>query len=461
VTKGLSDSFAFVELAKQYANYSTDAPLEYTEVMAIQILGFALGRDVVHKIQPKEVHHNSYSVFLGESTLARKDTIQSLIGIDMIPVEYQVTNSGSPEGFLEDLADLDGVGFQFLGEWSKELKGIKSGGYAGTFSEVKNDVFNCKRFKKRLTTKKGKKQEFVIDKPFLCLNTTITPDVLKEHMTTEIVNGGYWARHIIVGGKPGHRKRGRLKKVVKWLSGELRNQLYLIMRIDKGGCHFEFSDEALKYYNDVVEEEATDAKFRHVRSSAGRYLDYVCSFADCLLVSEALGEAHDQMKENELVDLVQLVKLVKLVESISQEDSGSKLTNTIKPTNPTNPTKPNVVLVVQKRHVEEAWRILKQCLQYANEIAEYVDMGKELSRVRNYLMKRTGKWCARSDVMRMKNVSSSKKMDEVATTLYEREEIVVDKRKFRRKNNTTGVATFYRWVGDDVEEICDSKSIRR
>jgi len=221
--KGLSSSFAFVELAKQYANYCTDAPLEYTEVLAIQILGFALGRDIIHKIQPKELYHNSYSVFLGESTLARKDTVQSLIGIDLVPVEYHLATSGSPEGFLEDVVDKAGVGFQFLGEWSKELKGIKTGGYAGTFAEVKNDLSSCKPFRKRLTIKKKKKQLFVVDKPYVCLNTTITPDVLKEHVTTEIANGGYWARHVIISGEIKTRKRGRLKKVVESIRSNLKH----------------------------------------------------------------------------------------------------------------------------------------------------------------------------------------------------------------------------------------------
>jgi len=221
------------------------------------------------------------------------------------------------------------------------------------------------------------------------------------------------------------------------------------MKIDKSSCHFEFSDEALKYYNDVVEEEALSKEFRHVKASAGRYLDYVCTFADCLLVSEALGELNMQLEQKKhLVNLVRLVKLVRLVEKIETEKD-SKLTNTYKPTNPTNPTKPDTALVVQKRHVEDAWRILKQCLRYANEVVEYVDMGKEMARVREYLKKHDGEWCSRSDVLRMTNISA-KKLNDVNETLYDRNEIDTDRRKFKRKNNTVGVETFYKWIGGDV-----------
>jgi len=93
--------------------------------------------------------------------------------------------------------------------------------------------------------------------------------------------------------------------------------------------------------------------------------------------------------------------------------------------------------------VEEAWRILKKCLRYANDIVEYVDMGKEMARVREYLMKEKG-WVSRSVLMRMTNVTS-KKLDEVISTLSEREEIAVDTRNVERKNNTLTKAQFYKW----------------
>jgi len=82
---------------------------------------------------------------------------------------------------------------------------------------------SCKPFRKRLTIKKKKKQLFVVDKPYVCLNTTITPDVLKEHVTTEIANGGYWARHVIISGEIKTRKRGRLKKVVESIRSNLKH----------------------------------------------------------------------------------------------------------------------------------------------------------------------------------------------------------------------------------------------
>ena len=73
-----------MEKSKSYIRYSTDAPIEFGEVMAIQKLGFALGPDVVNRIQPKALYHNSYSDFVGPSTLARKDTVQELLGETII-----------------------------------------------------------------------------------------------------------------------------------------------------------------------------------------------------------------------------------------------------------------------------------------------------------------------------------------------------------------------------------------
>ena len=101
----MSNDFSWMEKSKSYIRYSTDAPIEFSEVIPIQTLGFALGPDVVNRIQPKALYHNSYSAFVGESTLARKDTVQELLGETIVPLEYHLPKAGSPEAFLEEMSE--------------------------------------------------------------------------------------------------------------------------------------------------------------------------------------------------------------------------------------------------------------------------------------------------------------------------------------------------------------------
>ncbi len=56
-----SKFFSFVPLFKEYCRSSTDAPKNFGEITAIQILGHALGHEVVHLIQPHAVRHNMFA----------------------------------------------------------------------------------------------------------------------------------------------------------------------------------------------------------------------------------------------------------------------------------------------------------------------------------------------------------------------------------------------------------------
>lgn len=445
----LAQNVSFLGTAKKYAKYSTDAPIEFTEVTALQVLGLALGPGVVCRIQPKAVYHNMYIALVGQSTLTRKDTIQEIVGEDIVPCSMKLPKGGSPEGFLEALADLGGIGIQFMGEWSEELKGIKGGGYMETFAEVKNNLFNCKPYSRKLTSKKNEKTEFVIEKPYLCVHTTITPEVLKEKLTKEMAVGGYIARFLLVSGQPHPRPRGRLNVDVSSMAKMMMQQFEWVKDLDKSGCHFEPSDDALRYYNEVVEKECASPEFAIVNSSAGRYMNYVFAIADLLWLNEAIGQAYYQDKASTISKLVELVTLVELVENISSNISASPTTATT-PTNSTNPTNSgDVVLVVQKRHMEEAWRIVRKCLVSAREIVEFVDMGKALARVREYIFKNQPKAVSHSDAMRMTNLDKGE-FGKAIETLIDREEITTIPVKVQRGTATIGKLT-YKWGTEETK----------
>jgi predicted RNA-binding protein with EMAP domain len=101
-------------------------------------------------------------------------------------------------------------------------------------------------------------------------------------------------------------------------------------------------------------------------------------------------------------------------------------------------------MVVQKKYIEEAWRILKKCLIYTKEIIEFVDMGKTLAKAREYIRRFNGEVVWHSDALRMTN-SGSKDFDASIQTLIERDEIEKDSIVVTRKNGTHTLKWFYRW----------------
>jgi len=179
------------------------------------------------------------------------------------------------------------------------------------------------------------------------------------------------------------------------------------------------------------------------------------AFADALLVSEALGVSVDCDDIREIVGLVELVRLIPLVESTTEyvkEYKRQMVYNCSDHTNPTNSTSLTQEIlkdkmVVQKRHVERAWKIIKPCLDYAAEMITYVDIGKYVGKLRAYIQKYNGDWVGHSQTMRMTNLCK-REMDEAVKTLVDREEIE-RKREERTRTGTRikYVATFYKWIG--------------
>lgn len=374
-----AEKFDFINMSKTYYAYSTHAPEVYGEATAMSLLGHALGPKVTNLIQPKAVNHNVYTLLDGESTWTHKTTAQEL-GQQIDNIEKRLPNEGSPEAILNALSRHP-QGYWWMGEFSKILKAIKSASYLSGIAEVLNDMFNCPEHYVRELTPKGKNKteplRFEIQNAYLSVHTTITPDVLLENTTLEMVNGGLFARFLIVHGtakEGGDRKR--LPSDIDTFVDILRSDLRFIEELDKDDCAFVLSDEALEYYN-TIEKELSQST--NARAFAGRYLNYVISFADIYLVSEAIGIALDMENLRTFNDLASLVQLVNLVNNNAENCTETKINFTI-PNKDTKLTKR--LIVVNKKYVEKAWKFIKPCLEYAKEIVTYVDMDKKLAKVR-------------------------------------------------------------------------------
>lgn len=442
----MTGAITFVDRAKLYIDYSSDACQNFAEVTAIQVLGHTFGHDLVNLIQPGEVYHNMYVLLMGQSSKTRKTTTQSKFK-KIFPQERELPMEGSYEALAEVMSEQN-EGFDWMGELSAFLKGAKRGDYRAGFVEFFNGIVDCQKWMRKIRGNKEADGWTIIEKPYLSINSTCTDEVLMENLTYEMAFGGLLARYLIVKGIPHTRPRGRLMEDYFRMHEILKGEVEFMLQLDKTGCAFELSDEALKYYNDVVEKECDEKELEIASIYATRYQNYVVAFADILLVSEALGVVFDSdIDLHSISKLVELIKLVKLVDIESLD--GEKLESFVvskssKGSNSTNLTYPTR-LVVPKRFVEEAWRIIKPCLYSARDLLQYIDMGKNLARVREYIRKNNGNEVSHSDALRRTNVETAKKFEDIIEVLKDRGEITVRLERFTKKNNAVAVRKFYKW----------------
>ncbi len=445
-----------IEVTKRYWDCKTDAPTNYGVGMAYFGIGHLLGHDVVNLIQPKAVYHRMYMAHIGQSTTTRKSTSQDM-GLELIPPDRLTDNDVASQERLVEIMSKKNAVIQPMGEFSKLLKGIKTGNYQATLAEVLNEIFGCKKYSRSKKSLNGVETQYTIEEPYLSIVSTCTPEVLKENVTREMACGGLLPRWVLNPGEAKRRPRARLRVEAFELQTHLTENLILLDQLDKKGAYFELSDEALKFYNEVVEKEVYESpEFANVDAFGGRYLDYVIAFADINLVSESLGEYSKLTKKEQtsIRKLVELLGLVELVEDI-------KDTNTVNPTNPTNSTiQLTDRIIVQKRHVQRAWAFLKPCLIAASELVTYVDMGKPLARVREYIKKhgQNGQKVYHSDMMRMANVDA-REAELAVRSLKDREEIEQGSEPFTGKNNRRTQKVYYLWIStEEPKDFSDSSN---
>jgi len=443
------DAFNFIDLGIIYCACSTDASPAFAEGTLLCVLGHALGREVYNEIQPDAVYHNVYMLLNGKSTLTRKTSVQKLIKKTYDQNRW-LANESSPEALLEELTEQS-EGIIWAGEFSKILKGIKSGGYMAASAEVLNDMFDCPElYIKKLVNKKDSKHKFVIKNAYLSYHTTCTPAVLKETLTREMADGGSLPRFLIVNGEPHRTPRKRLRKDVLNMVQIIRNMLNFMLKIDKSNTVFVLSDEALQYYNEEVEKVTQSEKYERVSSIAGRYENYVIAIADLYMISEALGKAFGDGTPSTISTLVQLVALVQQPEKATDDNTSPYTSITTNFSNSSNRTNCTNYLIVQKKYVERAWKFVKPCLDNAKELIEYIDMGKELSKITEYFREhgRNGNKAWHSEMLTYTNVGAKIARDCIQT-LMERSQIEqftepVTSEKRKRPYEKI----FYKWIGD-------------
>jgi len=374
-------NLSFIQLYKDYHRMHTDAPLRFGEFLGIQLLGHALGYEPANLIQPKEVRHNMYVLLVGKSTISRKSTSQQPAR-DVYPVERRAPEETTPEQLVALLA-AQPERLQFLGEFSRLLKAMNQRGhYMSTFIELYNDLHGCpKHYKREL-----RKETFEINNCYLSVNSTVTPEMLRQCLTEELVEGGFLARWLLVYGDPNPRPRQRLGGQAFELRDTISKILNAVVNMTDKKLYFVLDDEALKTYNEI--EQLAYRKYERVLPFVGRYLNYVISIADILIVSDAIGKAVEEGIDvgrfSKLVDLVSLVGLVHLVKSNDLDPGATNLTKVTKPLNLLNLLNlpADEVVIMPKEYVVRAWNLIEPCLRFATSLVDYAELEPYVAKVK-------------------------------------------------------------------------------
>ncbi len=357
----------------EYHKNRTDAEPNFAIIQGIQMIGQLTGYHCFNNLAPDCVHHNSYIATTGMSSRSRKSVAQRLAKW-MFPDDMCHPEESSPEQLIAELAENPGRMIWF-GEWSSMLKCIGGNHYMSRIAEIMNHIFDCpERYTRTLREKKGAENKFEIKKPHLSFNTTCTEEMIQKYIDEEMVHGGFFARFIMVHGEPMEDKRKILTPEQRVHAGKIKHIFYEIPKLCPfhEEAIFELTEEARdKHYE--IEKEMYE--YDGVGSFAGRYSNYIVSFADILMISDKLGEYIDNPTE-----LSQRETLKSMFETVDEK------------------------IMVPVKYIDQAWEILKPHLEYTQHIVQMVKEAKPVAKLWNYL-KRHGK-STYSDAMRNANLSA-------------------------------------------------------
>jgi hypothetical protein len=411
----------FTEQVARYYKYSTDAPFRYGQLVGIQMLGHAMGRETVHLIQPAEVHLNLFLCIVGESTISRKSTSQSL-GKKVYPMERSIPEEMSPEQFLVELSETPEA-IQWIGEFTGLLKGVSGKGYMARFVELYNDLHSCEPYHRKLRDKKNVRSDFRIDEPYLSLNSTVTPKMLKRFLTEELAEGGFLARWLLVEDTPDPQPRRNLPPNTGQMRIFVRNLINAVIGYQKD-VTFEFDNDSLALFNEIEDEAYS---FINALPFAGRYLNYVIAIADILMMSDAVGY---QMEEANLWSVSSMSELQWLAQhsvNISTIDDKMRV-------------------VVPPVYVQKAWEIIKPCLTYADSTLKHIRLDVPMQKLQE-VIERHGT-IGHSQAMRLTGLDR-RKMALAISSLADMNVIKIEKVPVQRKTSV-GTKRIYHYVELDT-----------
>lgn len=418
---------SFVDIFVDYMGFKTDACKLYARILILQLIGHLLSKNSKVYITPEIERLNLYVMLIGSSYYARKSAVQDMV-MNLYPVDKILPNESSAEKFIVNLVDTpDGV--WAFGEFSKILKHIKKGGYLSNIAETLNDLY---KYDRELYKRELMNDTYEIRKPYPSFNTTLTPEVLMEQVTPEMLDGGLFGRMILIpSNNDGEiRPRGRLPKELFKIKCNLKRQIEC-MSAKKFAINFEFDDGGFEAINEV---ELELSKEKTARAIAGRYGQAIIKIS----AIEAFGEdfynkvilprlattpntpntqIHKHKQSPVSADMDQVVKVMKESEVDLQNLDDYAVSS-------------NYTITIKREHVMKAFDMVKPGIELAKKLVEYSKMNKSyIIKTREYIKENYP--VKRSEVM-YRNHLDRYQMKEAEATLVEQE--VIDRIVFKASN---------------------------
>jgi len=427
---------SFIDIFQMYYNLTTDAAKEYNWWLGAQLLGHALGYNSRNLIKPGAIRHNLYLLLVGESTKPRKTTSQNLAK-DVYPAISAIHVGASPERFISELSE-NSHRVLWMGEFSGFLKKTQRGGYMSPMIEYFNDFYDCPReiTPRALVENKNRQSTFTIKNSYLSINSTVTPEMLRETITPELIYGGFLVRWVLVYGEGRDTDRELLDPNAYTYEEAIRASLETINRwVQAGkGLTFQFTKSCLARYNEIAREARKIGLT--VEAFAGRYMDVMIKVADILFVSDVIGPLfmNPSLDRDIIPSLDEAMKLGGAVPN----DKG--------------------IFLIDTKYIEEAWSKIRPCLEYARGMADYVSFELPTAKLHAELSKRAPR--THSDVMRYTRLEATR-MAHAVQTLAEQKWLLRIPIPFTSSRGTTGYALSYCRHDLLNSTVCNSCTIRK
>lgn len=195
----------FVQQFIEYRDLTSDAPLEYAEVLAVGLLSAVAGSRLRISLQytARTLKPSLYILLLGPSSVYRKSNslehAEAMVEIGW--TDRIITTPGSPESLVQQLSTHEQGACWFHDELAPWFKSLKAKPYLADMRGYLLRAYDGSQVSRQLRTKKTKNGEVddvdVAREPALTIMAASVPDRLMEASSQGDIDDGWWPRWII------------------------------------------------------------------------------------------------------------------------------------------------------------------------------------------------------------------------------------------------------------------------
>ncbi len=185
---------------------TTDAPLEFLVAAGLMATVGAMGKRYLLRVGTDVLYPNLWLALIADSSLPRKTTAQGIAHRiqHLTHGQWILPRAGSPEGFIQALADREGAGVQIIGEfggWLRAMERNYLSGHKEVLTELYDSIpkFDQQRVRKKVSGATEKQPDSdIVTWPALSLFVASTRAWLNANLTDADVQSGFLARFLFV-----------------------------------------------------------------------------------------------------------------------------------------------------------------------------------------------------------------------------------------------------------------------